>query len=355
MQLDSTKIKLQLENLEYEKSLYSTQTKITPDLSEQTKFTLFEKPLGLKHIEILPTTNEVLVEFSAKILKDQYLMGINKNTVERVYSEIKPYIKCSFDDILNSIVLRTDITENLMFDSQTDKENALKSLILGKSNTGFKVDDFVSKNSESIIFTGRQVSYKNRQIYYNKEKELFLARNKEIMKYLQKQHNEIAKILRVEQNVSSFDKIRQAIGKNKVNSQLVGNFDKPNINSVKLNEMLLSTHKPLYERHRIIMKYANEIDLFNEFDDFFIALIKYGIIGLYMKCNSSLELLLDFAKQTTTASTFNKNKNKMFGYFTLKEFIIRTVQDYEHRNSNNSADNDYFDTLKIISEMLKVV
>ena len=343
MQLDSTKIKLQLENLDYENSLYSEQTRKTPDRSEQTKFTLYQRPLGLKHIEILPTTNEVLIEFSAKILQEQYLQGINKNTVERLHHQIKPYIKFSLDDLLNAIVLRTDIAENLIFDSQQDKENALKSLILGKSNTGFKVDDFVAKKAESIIFTGRQVSYKNRQIYYNKEKELFMARNKEIMKFIKSQYSEISKILRVEQNVSSFDKLRQAIGKKPANQKLVSNFDNPN--SVRLNEMLLSTNKPLYERHKIIMKYANEVSIFDEYDDISVAEKLEGYRGIYRKCNSSIELMLDFYKEKSPNYKFFMRRKKEILHFSNNIVQFRTKM---------SHNNSYFESLKTLEKMLEV-
>jgi len=163
----------------------------------------------------------------------------------------------------------------------------MKALTLGKSNTTFKVDDFTEKKG-SIIFTGRQITYKNRQIYYPKEEDMsrkdnkeiynIVSRNKEAMKIL-------PNILRVEQNITSFDKMRQAAG---IKSGIV-----------TMSDMLLSKEKPLYDRHQIIMRYANQIDLFDTIHNWNDYFFDKGFKGALKDCNGSIELLLEVCKAKT--------------------------------------------------------
>ena len=146
MNLDSIKIKMRLENLDFNYNQYDESIINRAGGGVITKYVLCREVInhvmGLSCIEILPTTNEVIVISSAKILREQYLEGINKNTLERFYSEIRKYISCSFSDIEHSLLCRADISENLYFETRVAKEHAIKSLRLGKSNTAFKVDDF---------------------------------------------------------------------------------------------------------------------------------------------------------------------------------------------------------------------
>jgi len=254
IKLDSIKFKLQSSNLCcYASNHWNTSILLEPDGFEQVKYILRQdkiQHIGLKRVEILPFTQEVIVECSSKILQEQYLDGINKDTIERLSDVVGEYIELSVYDVADSQLLRADITENLYFPTREEKLSVMRALKLGKSNTGFKVDDWTDKNG-SIVFTGRQKSYKNRQIYYPKEEELLLARNKDILSILRSHGvKDIDKILRVEQNITSIDRLRRAVGMEK--------------GVVTLGDMLSSTRKPLLERHIEIMKYADLACLFNE-------------------------------------------------------------------------------------------
>jgi len=237
------------------------------------------------------------------------------------------------------VLLRSDVTKNCICESREEKEDAIKALRLGKSNTAFKVDDYTDRR-ESIIFTGRQTSYKNRQIYYNKELELSLARNKEIAQILYPQRDTVSKIIRVEQNITSFDKLRQAIGKRD--------------GEVALGEMLLSKNKPLYDRHKVIMKYANEVDLFSEYETWDDAMFDFGIKGIYEACNSSLELLLDFLREKSKMYGKNKNKGNQKYYMLRKKILFYFSNNIVEKSLNSATKNLYFETLKKIDSMLKV-
>ena len=201
--LDSIKLKIRLTDLDFPKSQYKTHI-VEDGTSKDIKYVLEGPCLGLSKIELLPETNTGVVQCSSKILKEDYLRGINENTIGRLHSSLVPYFSVKEDELNKAWLLRADITKNLYFESREEKELAIRSLCLGMSNTKFKVDDY---DVDGKVFIGRQKSYKNRQIYYNKEKELRMARNKEIVKHLNGKWEDISKILRVEQNVVSFDRM----------------------------------------------------------------------------------------------------------------------------------------------------
>jgi len=124
MTLDSNKFKMKLENLDYDPDLYNTSILLEPDGSQMVKYILRQdkkQHIGLKRIEILPKTQEVIVECSAKILQEQYLEGIIPNTIEQVSDVVGEYIELSVYDVTEAQLLKTDITENLNCGSRQNK------------------------------------------------------------------------------------------------------------------------------------------------------------------------------------------------------------------------------------------
>jgi hypothetical protein len=95
----------------------------------------------------------------------------------------------------------------------------------------------------------------------------------------------------VEQNITSFDKLRDAIYKKKINKLLGSDSGVKNkrmavaysesCNEVKLCEVLNSKENPLLKRHQIIMKYANKVNLFEKYENIYDAIFAEGIEGLY--------------------------------------------------------------------------
>jgi hypothetical protein len=378
MNLDTIKFGMQTESLDFPYNLYDKSELQKADAN--TTFTKFmlnpncNNQIGLKSIQIHPYNNEVIVECSAKILEEQYLDGINPNTLERLHNSIKPYIHCSLNDVEKSTLFKADITKNLYFDTQEQKEFAIQSLKLGKSNVGFKVDDYTDKR-ESIIFTGRQTSYKNRQIYYNKEKELYSSKskNREILNILIKHKvKDIDKILRVEQNVTSFDKLRQATGKHIRDKEMRDLLFLPSyVNNVLLGEALYSEKNPILERHQIIMKYANQVNLYDKYETFDDAMFDYGIKGIYSECNQSWELVLDFLDKKTPKKYLNKNgylrhngtyyrmKNKIQFHISnniveCSPYLVNNFEKKDEMLEKEIKKNSYMDALKQIELLLLV-
>jgi len=197
------------------------------------------------------------------------------------------------------------------------------------------VDDYTDKR-ESIIFTGREKTFKNRQIYYNKIIELHLARNKDILEILVKNNvKDIDKIFRVEQNITSTDRLRLASGQKKINCRPLSvdpqtqeynktiqcKFSK-NINKVKLAEMVSSKENPLLDRHREIMKYASNINLFADNRLWEDMLLYTGVKGVYESCGSDLETVFELLKYKTIEvegkdiRTYYRRKKKFLTYFS---------------------------------------
>jgi len=349
MEIDSIKLKMQVETLDFNKSDFDKQTlekRQTSSLDNSdrvsTKFVLQDACTGISRIEILPQTSEIIVQASAKVLQEEYLKGISLNTIERFHRNLNPFIKCSVNDIANAHTLKVDITKNCYFNSREEKENAIYSTKLCKSNIAFKVDDYTDKK-ESIVFTGRQATYKNRQIYYNKEKELNLKHN-EWIKFILESNNtkDIDKILRVEQNITNIAQIRKAIKQEK--------------GQVKLIDILKSKENPILKRHKIISKYADKINLFDEYDNWKDAMFIEGIEGLYKKCNSSLEVLIDFYEKKYTQGEIKKRGPSF--YETRKKIINHFNVSYDSNNivrnsTKKSSQSKHLNALKNIELLLK--
>jgi len=266
MNLDSIKIKVHLSELDFPKSQYKKQI-LEDGVSKHIKYVLEGPCLGLSRIEILPETSSAVVQCSSKILKEDYLSGINENTVGRLHSSLVSYFSIKEDELLRAHLLRADITENLYFDNRAEKELAVRSLCYGKSNIAFKVDDYTQRG-DGIVFTGHQKSYKNRQIYYNKEKELRLAKNKDMWQYLDGRWDDISRILRVEQNVVSYKRLWEALGDRPVRSVEYVPWHQRTPKPVILEQMLDSSNpsRPLLKRHNKIMEYANSLELFDDYN-----------------------------------------------------------------------------------------
>ena len=208
IRLDSLKLKIPLENVELQNDCFLEKTLTRHDgfvkSEQETLDQDMNKVVGLKNIIV---NQGVLVELSAKILGDDYLQGININNIERIAEAVSPFMKIlSFED---AELLRCDCTTNIVVDNVRESIAALR---LGKSNSGYKVDDYKTALNNGIVFTGRQVSYKNRQIYYNKQVEMKLARNKDFLSSLNHQvefYDSLKPLLRIEQNISRKAPIRK--------------------------------------------------------------------------------------------------------------------------------------------------
>lgn len=289
------------------------------------------KNYGLKNIEVYGDYSTV--EVSAKILRDNYSDSISINTLDRMIDEINSLgvIKINNTTLDSAELLRCDVTKNIKVNNVKE---SVRSLLLGKSNTGFKTDDYQRENNLGITFTGRQKTYKNRQIYYDKTTELNQAKNKGFLRAVNgKVLNDFKDILRVEQNLTSLDRIRKS-------------FKVPSTNLI---EVLKSKENPNLERHNVIVKYANQVNLFDEFaeKDIKDAFRIMGTKHLIKECNNSLELAIDFLKSFMNHNRSNRN--------IIYRYIKQLKEDYaSFMSSKMEHNNTYHAELLKIGELLKV-
>lgn len=260
-----------------------------------------ERPYGVKNIIINRSSGNTIIELSAKILSEDYLEGINLNQLDRIVDTINNsnLISLSSNALDDAEVLRGDINKNISMENVRDAIDALK---LGKTNSKFLVTDYNTSANNGIVFQGKQTSYKNRQIYYNKHIEMSMSKNREFIKTIPNQEKFIQSlkhILRVEQNITSRKLMREQFG----------------ISENKLLSILKSPSNPVLDRHKRIMKHAKQSDLFkylDEYDKVQDVISHFGYEGILRRCNYSLDVAEDFLK------TFKKQNGKTV-YRKLKE------------------------------------
>ena len=167
---------------------------------------------GIKRIEINETGNRVILQGSAKILKEQYFEGINLNTWKRVIEGYNNtgYVKLDPVEVLNNAELfSVDVSANMTM--TREPWQYIKALRMLQTNERYEVKEYRnpgSKDVNGVTFRGVQRSFKERQIYYDKQKDV--AREPELRQYIGKYNN----VLRVEMNLQHLRRIRHYFGKN---------------------------------------------------------------------------------------------------------------------------------------------
>lgn len=340
--LDTTKLKITTDNLIYNKSNYHNTNLLQDGVELYDKWVLKKEVrhnhYGLNNVVIDENEKSIIIEISAKILGEKYMAGISNNTLDIVVDNINDWagLDLSKIDYLGSNLLRGDFTKNILIDDVRGSINVLK---LGKSNSQFLVTDYNKANNCGIVFQGKQKSYKNRQIYYDKDTELTkVSRNKDfINKYGNKDFlKSIDNILRIEQNVTEQKTLKRIF----------------KTETTRLGNILDSDVKPVLERHKIITKHSYGLELFDEYNSKEYKLrdviLEIGLIGILERCKYNLEVAEDYLK--THIGENRQNKSSVYKFTKLlREIYIRTT--IEKDNNENQL---YSKKLDEILELLKV-
>lgn len=164
------------------------------------------KPLGISSIRF--DDNDLRLELSAKILKDDYFNMITSNSIERVSEIINEtgFVKIKPNSFINNALCRkADITKNLKMSKPVDEY--INALYTFDNTNKYRVKDY---DFDGIEFT-KNVKTKrlqDRLIFYDKAKEIL--KNKELLKYVNpKQFNGV---LRFENNLRANDMFRRLTG-----------------------------------------------------------------------------------------------------------------------------------------------
>jgi hypothetical protein len=223
----------------------------TGDIFIENYSTNMAPGIGFKRVSYNSKKSEAILELSAKVLKDQYFELINKNTIERVFSEVNKISPVTFDiqkAIDTTRVLSMDCTNNLiMLNEPADYLSALNQI---RSNEKYNVTDYKAPGNKGIVIAGKQKTFKERQIFY--VKKLDILRDKEFKKepYFEALIFQHKSVLRAESNFSSLARIR--------------NFAR---STNLLKDILTSTANPNLSMFEKITKRNNEFQLYLELEN----------------------------------------------------------------------------------------
>ena len=236
--------------------------------------------LGCKSIEIDNLKRDVVVELSAKILKGGYFDLININTVNQCFDTINSIgiVKLKTNDVIDqAMLLRADVTKNLVVKGPLSQYvEALNHL---RVNNRYKVDTYRQKNNNGIVFQGKQSSFKERMIFYDKAIDVSRDKLLQAEVSLPKLLNDFSHVLRCETNIAQLRKIRELCGggnsllsvlKSDANPNLYL-FNKVNSKSVNLELFSQFDGMPFYQveklmgQQQIIKELQYDMDLIYQF------------------------------------------------------------------------------------------
>lgn len=286
---------------------------------------------GLKTIII--KSEKVMVECSAKILVDDYFDGININNIERIVQLLKPIMQIKVDDCK---IQKCDCTANIQVD---DVRSSIKALKLGRSNTSYEVNDYNTVKNNGIVFKTRNLTTRDRLIYYNKQVEMSRACNKKFISSLSNPDKfaaNIKNILRIEQNTGKFRDIKKRFG----------------TTTTDLESVLKSKENPLLNKHRQIMKFADQLTIFTNYETALSAkkfITDKGYEKIIEECNGSLKLAIDLL--------MSRSGEKGFAYSSLCKYIQRLKEVYSiYQIKNDNIDADiYMKELRTIERALEAI
>ena len=263
---------------------------------------------GLKSVSIDLLNGKTSIELSAKILKENYHLGINKNTIENVISNINRsgVIQLDSNKFLDSAeICRCDITDNIKPDNIG--EMFFKTLSIIPIATKYKTDLYNTPTNLGVVYNGKQKSIRERIIFYDKIKDI--NKDKEIRKspYANQLNKDFKGVVRVESNHSKFVDLRELFSTRKLN-------------------MVLQTDKKVnYEMFSRITKKTTDIDLrlFNQFEGMrYNEIRKYlGDKGIIEVCGFEWYRVENFLKTFTKHNYrhYKKDLKKVFNSLKQKQ------------------------------------
>ncbi len=308
----------------------------------QNKYTANGIIPGLKSIEVNPGANKVIIETSAKILKDNYLQGLNLNTLEQYTDTINStgLVHIKRANIDQAKILAVDTTQNIAWNERTSFSDLIHSIQLCSVNPKYSNDLFNTRNNKGLVFTGNQTSIKSRMIIYDKYTELIAKKENKL--FLEscdnpnKLLNQVKGIIRVEQNNTSFDAIRTRlkVADNNIVSVLNSN-ENPNF---KLFESITSLHS--LEQLELFERYRNKDMTIGE------IVRMEGMRNIIEKCNYDKILVKEFLKSLSDKwDAWYYDRNGKPGFKTVLQRM---------RFEKHNTESFYFKTFNDFKELLKV-
>jgi hypothetical protein len=235
--------------------------------------------------EFYPDDDTAIIECSAKILMDQYFDGINIETLDRFSSAFKfSGIELKPTWVSDAYVYRCDVTQNL---KPSDMKKSLSDLNLLSLNHNYQV----KSRKTSIEFNPKAKSDKGRLIFYGKNEEMMLAKNKNFIKQLPpKIVNQSIGILRAERNIRNFKEIRESLS-----------IPKPSNTPIMLMDIFPSKEKPILQLFNKITKIQLPLfsvnSAYSKFQHWYQIEKAYGMDQIIQDCNYDLDVVMIAIRQ----------------------------------------------------------
>ena len=343
LSIDSNKILIPFDCLDaFNSDAFFNKPIIKAGQTLHSKYTINNPIPGLKSIEVNPGANKVIIETSAKILSDNYLQGINLNTLSQYFDTINStdLIHIKGANINQAQLLLADTTQNIAWNEKTSFSDLIHSIQLCSVNPKYSNNLFNERNNKGLVFTGSQKTIKCRMIIYDKYTELTAKKdNKAFLQQCNNPNkllNQAKGIIRVEQNNTSFRAIRTRLKVSDNNILSVLNSkENPNY---KLLDSITSLHSleqlELFERYRNMDMTIGEIVRME------------GMRNIIEKCNYDKILVKEFLKSLSDKwDAWYYDRNGKPGFKTVLQRM---------RFEKHNTESFYFSTFNQFKQLLKV-
>ena len=165
----------------------------------------------LLYIEKDLIEQELVIEFSGKILEDKYPMLINKDTIEICLENINKLAICHInvpEILLNSVVVKADVSHDICCGSYQQLISTLKTSVKNHNKYLSRVIHGTFVIEKNVVSRSRKV----RMTIYDKAAEMQLKANQEYLDRLSNR-DEVAEYykdkVRFELNLNSMEQIRK--------------------------------------------------------------------------------------------------------------------------------------------------
>lgn len=260
------------------------------DLSEKENIIYHKYEIKSPYkLTIIIRPNELVIEFSSKILLDKYIDLINKNNIHDCFYNINKLglINLDIDKILiDSKVLSCDITKDFKA-SLAD----IKQYIILNTIDRLNWTLTTPKKTNNIILENNVMTkcYKKRITFYDKNKEILSAPNKEFLNLLQDQQKVLDYFsennVRIECNIKTEKQIRNML----------------NIKENQLLDVLNTEENPLQTILNEAVRNVNDID-FNSTNNI-TGLKENEKLAIIEKCGYDMLAVEQFIKTIIPPTT----------------------------------------------------
>jgi len=302
LRLDSIKILAPFTSVkDYNYDSFNHSEKSTKGIKTSDLLSVDNLDFGINRIAIDNKANNITLEVSAKALKNDYAEGINLNTYEQLISNINKHsniIQLDAGVIYNEgQLLKADVTDNVKIDY--NGPNFYVDIAAIPLPNKYEITQYNRKSNIGVVFSGKQKSFKERLIVYDKLIELYSNRKgKDFLNSInnQKVFKDFHGTIRTEANFTQLRKIREYIGSN------------------QLSDVLSSDAKVNYNVFKKITKQANTevLYLFDRYEGMRLKdiIYKVGVEGIIKDASYNWQFIDMFLLKKVGKNNYRRERKK---------------------------------------------